>query len=85
MKKLSMFFAAVAVMLAVAGAFAFDKSARVQNPAWIDTSGSQPVCTPIVEDCEGDSQLCRKEVEGNLEIIYEFDTTADCNFALRMD
>lgn len=86
MKKLSMFFAAVAVMVAVAGAFASTRSARVQNPAWIDTSGSPTVCTlAVVDECEGGEQLCEREVNGNFEIIYEFDTTADCKFPLHME
>lgn len=85
MKKLSMFFTALAMSIAVIGAFAFDQSVRTESPAWIDTSGNQPICEPALVVCGGGSQLCEKEVNGNIEAIYEFDTTADCKFSLYME
>lgn len=87
MKKLSMFFAALAMTIAAAGAFASAKAVRVQNPAWINISGSTTVCTiAAVDECEGGSQLCEREVSpGNVKLIYEFDTTANCDFPLHME
>lgn len=81
MKRIRLFFGAIALTFAFVSAFAFKSSAFVEDPAIVNASNE---CIRVQVECGGGNNTCQRVVNDELQDIHQFTSITSCEPLLKM-